>query len=113
MCQKIFIKVCHGLNSEKWWYMSQVETFTLQHGAFQLIKVEKGQNFGEKAYLRVNVICLRASYDLSLRKPKLGSRWQALSIPGTKERAPSNIHRGANIIYRFQGRSIFSVYCGM
>lgn len=78
MCQNFFIKICHGLNSEKWWYISQVGIFTLQPGAFQL-----------------------------------GSRWQALSIPGTKERAPSNIYRGANIVYRFQGRSIFSVCCGM
>lgn len=51
----------------------------------------KGSELGGKAYLKVVVICLSASYDLSLRKPKLGSRWQALSVPGTKERAPSNI----------------------
>lgn len=91
MCQKFFIKICHGLSSEKWWYMSQVEIFILQHGAFQLIKVERVRTLGEKAYLRVTVICLRVSYDLSFRKPKLGSRWRALRIPGTKESAPSNI----------------------
>lgn len=36
-----------------------------------------------------------------------------LSIPGTEERTSSNIYRGANIIDRFQGKRIFSVYCGM
>lgn len=50
-------KTCCGHGGEKWWYMCHVEVNTLKYGPFQVLKVERGQNFGEEGMFKDKCVC--------------------------------------------------------